>query len=279
MAKHTDGEQGYAGAVSVRAQVDSANTVVPAEYVEEHNVYRCEVGLEPLAWDSGLAAVAQEWADHQAENANCRMAHSTNSWRNGAFATVGYPDHAGASGWVGENLVWLSGYMPSGDPQIKDGREITGMWASEKADFNLGPSSDSCTKDGGRAVGHYTQMVWHSTRKIGCGVSQCSDGASLFVCQYWPGGNMMGELPFCKAGKPADMDECAGLASESDPPGASESCVTRAGSCGSDGSVCTGDSGSGAGEETCGGGGETPTHGCACGEDSGVQGSGDSGAA
>ena len=59
----------------------------------------------------------------------------------------------------------------------------TTLGASEKADFNLGPSSDQCTKDGGRAVGHYTQMAWTSTRKIGCGVSQCSDGASLFVCQ------------------------------------------------------------------------------------------------
>jgi hypothetical protein len=26
------------------------NTVNPIEFVEEHNAYRCELGLEPLAW-------------------------------------------------------------------------------------------------------------------------------------------------------------------------------------------------------------------------------------
>ena len=76
---------------------------------------------------------------------------------------------------------------------------------------------------------------------------------------------MMGELPFCKAGKPSDMDACANLDAQSDPPGASESCVTSAGTCGSDGTVCSGESGTG--EETCGAGIVTPNTGCSCGDD------------
>lgn len=230
------------GAGSERRSGDASNAIVAQEFVEEHNAYRCEVGLEPIVWDCELATVAQQWADEQAQNANCAMAHSTNDWRNAAFAKVGYPDHPGASGWVGENLAWLSAWS-DGSPQIKNGREISGMWASEKADFNLGPSSDSCTKIGDAVVGHYTQMVWYSTRKIGCGVSEC-DGASLFVCQYFPGGNMMGQLPFCKDNKPDGMGSCQDLASYADP----SPCVAPAGSCGSDGSVCS----TARGATTCG---------------------------
>lgn len=70
------------------------NSVHPEEYVEEHNAYRCELGLEPLAWDCEIAAVAQKWADERAAD-GCGMSHSTNDWRNQAFTDAGYPDHAG----------------------------------------------------------------------------------------------------------------------------------------------------------------------------------------
>jgi len=237
--------------------ITPANTIVAAEFVEEHNAYRCEVGLEPLVWDEGLAAASQAWADHQAVNAQCGMAHSTNGWRGDKLAELG----SGLSGWIGENVAWLSGYMPSGNPQIKDGRMVTGMWASEKADFALGASGDSCTKPTGGVVGHYTQIVWHATQKVGCGVSQCGDGATLFVCQYYPGGNMMGELVFCKDNLPSGMPSCSNLDSLADPAG----CVTPAGSCLSDGTVCS----TADGATTCGsgGGGESSSGGGGGGSD------------
>jgi hypothetical protein len=245
--------------------ITPANTIVAAEFVEEHNAYRCEVGLEPLVWDEGLAAASQAWADHQAVNAQCGMAHSTNGWRGDKLAELG----SGLSGWIGENVAWLSGYMPSGNPQIKDGRMVTGMWASEKADFALGASGDSCTKPTGGVVGHYTQIVWHATQKVGCGVSQCGDGATLFVCQYYPGGNMMGELVFCKDNLPSGMPSCSNLDSLADPAG----CVTPAGSCLSDGTVCS----TADGATTCGsgGGGESSSGGGGGGSDGSSGGGGD----
>lgn len=38
------------------------------------------------------------------------------------------------------------------------------------------------------AVGHYTQMVWENSTKIGCGYAQC-DNIYYFVCNYAPAGN------------------------------------------------------------------------------------------
>ena len=241
----------------------TANSIIPEEYVEEHNAYRCELGLEPLVWDCELAAVAQLWADHQAEHANCAMVHSTNEWRQAGFVTAGYPSHPGATAATGENLAWLSPVMWSDgrtEPQIKTGREVSGMWASEKEFYDMGAVGDACTLNTpGEQVGHYTQQVWHSTRKVGCGVSQCADGATLFACQYFPAGNYVGELPFCKANKPSDMGSCGNLASLPDPTGLT--CTAGQGSCLSDGTICSVGAG---GVGTCGGGGDTPVLGCSC---------------
>ncbi|XP_072936698.1 cysteine-rich venom protein-like isoform X2 [Epargyreus clarus] len=44
-----------------------------------------------------------------------------------------------------------------------------------------------------KAVGHYTQMVWATSHKVGCGVAHCPGGPwgqfYNYVCHYCPGGN------------------------------------------------------------------------------------------
>jgi len=107
LARHENGVEAFPGTASTRTQTTSLNTITPAEFVEEHNAYRCELGLEPLSWDCELAAAAQLYADHQAINNNCAMVHSTNEMRQGFLATAGYGSHAGASDYTGENLAWL----------------------------------------------------------------------------------------------------------------------------------------------------------------------------
>lgn len=39
-----------AAAENATSQMTSDNIITPDEFVEEHNAYRCELGLEPLAW-------------------------------------------------------------------------------------------------------------------------------------------------------------------------------------------------------------------------------------
>ncbi|XP_077541107.1 scoloptoxin SSD976-like [Haemaphysalis longicornis] len=42
--------------------------------------------------------------------------------------------------------------------------------------------------------GHFTQMVWSRNAKIGCGVTECPNlGGRYMVCNYAPGGNMVGQ--------------------------------------------------------------------------------------
>ena len=38
-------------------------------------------------------------------------------------------------------------------------------------------------------IGHFTQMVWKSTEKLGCGVS-----GEYLTCRYYPPGNYVGQF-------------------------------------------------------------------------------------
>jgi len=51
-------------------------------------------------------------------------------------------------------------------------------------DFNSNaPSGDT---------GHFTQVIWASTKTVGCGLAQCN-GNDLLVCNYSPAGNYDGQ--------------------------------------------------------------------------------------
>ncbi|CAI5488933.1 unnamed protein product [Closterium sp. Naga37s-1] len=138
--------------------------------LEEHNKARQEVGVPDLAWDDGVAATAQEWANE--------------------LASKGCPlEHGGAEG-LGQNLYWLS---PAGLTPEED-RGAVQSWVEEKADWTPSPIPDGCAK--GKMCGHYTQVVWRDTTHVGCASAQCPDGSGMWVCNYSPPGNFVDQTPF-----------------------------------------------------------------------------------
>ena len=71
-------------------------------------------------------------------------------------------------------------------------------WYGEKKDYETGtaiPEDFSQFK-----AGHYTQMVWKGTTKIGAGVAVVKEGRFkglvVVVCNYDPPGNVVGEKPY-----------------------------------------------------------------------------------
>ncbi|KHJ83279.1 hypothetical protein OESDEN_17025 [Oesophagostomum dentatum] len=60
-----------------------------------------------------------------------------------------------------------------------------------------------------RNVGHYTQMAWDTSYKLGCAISRCKT-FSLVVCQYFKKGNYWGSLAY-DIGEPCKKDaDCPG---------------------------------------------------------------------
>jgi uncharacterized protein YkwD len=120
-----------------------------------HNELRARHGVPPLTWSAELAAGAQDWA------ARCVFEHS--------------------SGQYGENLSWWRGGNATPADRVRD-------WYSEIKDFNFAaPDRNDFT-----VTGHFTQIVWRTSREVGCGVAVCKDGAQILVCRYSPAGNVQG---------------------------------------------------------------------------------------
>ena len=64
-------------------------------------------------------------------------------------------------------------------------------WYNELANYNYAAGGFSS------ATGHGTQMVWKASTRLGCGRAQCSGmfgGQAMYVCQYAPPGNVMGQF-------------------------------------------------------------------------------------
>jgi pathogenesis-related protein 1 len=143
----------------------SALTLAEARtLLELHNQYRAEVGVPPLVWSPELAAWAQEWADHLAST-GCGFEHR--------------PDNP-----YGENLA----AGPAESYGVADGVKA---WYAEKKDYPGGPLA----QDTWGLAGHYTQMVWRQTTRVGCGKATCF-GNILVVCNYDPRGNWLGQSPY-----------------------------------------------------------------------------------
>ncbi|MDB5392837.1 MAG: hypothetical protein JWM91_343 [Rhodospirillales bacterium] len=129
-----------------------------------HNRARRVVGVPDLQWSGRLAQTAQGWAEHL-RGERCAMRHS-------------------GAGGIGENLAWAGG-------QHLSPADVVAMWLREGRAFN--PDNGAC--DAGAVCGHYTQVVWRNTKLVGCGMSSCGN-SEIWVCNYSPPGNYVGERPY-----------------------------------------------------------------------------------
>lgn len=132
--------------------------------LDYHNLVRASVNVSPLQWDDRLAAFAQQWADQLAAN-GCRMQHrQPNAYGENLYqGTAGrYTAVDAAKGWETEKKRYLGGVL---------------------------------SKKNYARVGHYTQMTWRDSTKMGCGEAVCN-GTLLVACNYDPPGNYLGRKPY-----------------------------------------------------------------------------------
>jgi pathogenesis-related protein 1 len=128
--------------------------------------------LPNMTWSPDIAKIAQAYADTLASQ-GCNLVHSH---------VAGY----------GENLAEFGG-------KAATPADVVAGWASEGACYTYGPISQNdscpCTPSSGGACGHYTQLVWRGTTELGCGVATCP-GKEVWVCNYKPPGNYIGQKPY-----------------------------------------------------------------------------------
>ena len=127
--------------------------------VEAHNARRAAHCAPPLVWSPEVAAVAQRHAD-QLRGGGCNLTHS--------------------SGPYGENLY---GASPAGGATPA---AVVDSWYGEVAQYNFARPGF------GMDTGHFTQVVWRATSRVGCGVARCAD-SEVWVCNYEGPGNVEGQ--------------------------------------------------------------------------------------
>ncbi|XP_039354659.1 glioma pathogenesis-related protein 1-like [Mauremys reevesii] len=154
---------------------DIEDTQFIKECVNAHNNFRSKVNpparnMLHMSWDSALAKSAKAWAKR------CHFDHNV-------YLKVPGKVHPNFTP-VGENIWTGSLSLFSVSAAIRN-------WYNEVTDYNF--ETRYCT----RMCGHYTQVVWATSYKVGCAVQFCpsvtgfkglTNGAH-FVCNYAPAGN------------------------------------------------------------------------------------------
>jgi len=120
-----------------------------------HNERRAQHCAPALQWSDQLASGAQTWADRLAKK-GCQLEHSRAPY--------------------GENLA-------AGSEATMGPSRAVELWYEERKLHDFGSGGFSLK------AGHFTQLVWLGSQRIGCGSTRCG-GVRIWVCNYDPPGNM-----------------------------------------------------------------------------------------
>jgi len=132
------------------------------QILERHNFYRAQHCAPALVWDEEIAMSAQSWSD------GCVFTHD-------GVAGTGFGENL-AGGFPGEN-----------------GGAPVDMWYKEVQQYDFANPGFSA------GTGHFTQLVWRDTARVGCGMTRCPGSifgwapefgeALMYSCRYAPPGN------------------------------------------------------------------------------------------
>lgn len=158
--------------------------------MKTHNDFRSAVdpaasNMLYMTWDPDLAKTAKGWAKR------CQFKHNP---------YIGHAEVHPRFRSVGEN-IWI-GSVPAFTPRVA----IT-SWKNEDQFYTY--DTNRCSE----ICGHYTQVVWATSYKVGCAVQFCRKikyssirNAAYFICNYGPPGN----LPMRPYKTGAECSECGG---------------------------------------------------------------------
>ena len=135
---------------------------IRADILTNHNMHRKEHQVDNLERDAGIESVAQQYSEYL--SSIDQMKHSDNGY--------------------GENLF----YCYHSAKICVTGEFASQEWYNEVSDYDFdNPGFKSGT-------GHFTQLVWKGSKKIGCGAACNSKNKCYVTCNYYPAGNYIGQF-------------------------------------------------------------------------------------
>ena len=141
--------------------------LLKSEMMTAHDRARVDYGANSLTWSDVLATDA--------------LAYARSLARSGRFEHD--PQKSGRPR-QGENL-WI------GTASAFSYADMARDWIDERRNFRPGRFPDIARKGDWSLVGHYTQIVWPATTRVGCAIA-ANDRDEVLVCRYFPAGNLVG---------------------------------------------------------------------------------------
>ncbi|KAK2787523.1 hypothetical protein FQN51_003154 [Onygenales sp. PD_10] len=134
--------------------------------LKHHNIHRANHSAPDLTWSDSLAAAAQTLAQR------CVFEHDVSIGGESYGQNIGYGFGPDAVGKLLTNMMY--------NDEAELFSAFYGMSDPDMSQF--------------KSWGHFTQMVWKSTKTVGCATYNCNNDINHFtVCNYGPPGNYGGE--------------------------------------------------------------------------------------
>lgn len=152
------------------------------EFISAHNNARSGAlnpppspALPPVSWDPILADSAYNYLVKCQSAAGSLVDHNAN--RSSDYVVLG------GSGYVGENIYAMQGAAATPTAAVA-------LWMGEASSYDYATNSGN--------AGHYTQVVWRASVRIGCAIVTCPavKYSNTILCDYSPGGNISGQKPY-----------------------------------------------------------------------------------
>ncbi|MCW8932818.1 MAG: CAP domain-containing protein [Gammaproteobacteria bacterium] len=148
----------------------------PKAMIKAHNELRQNYNSPPLIYSDTLEKAAEAWAK-KLQSRDCQISHSF--------------------GETGENIYWASPYtlikIDANNNKTQKNllqnitdKQVVQTWYDEVKWYDY--DTNSCQK--GQICGHYTQVIWNTTKELGCAAIACKDFSQVWVCEYAPPGNI-----------------------------------------------------------------------------------------
>ena len=154
-------------------------------FVAAHNAARSRTDLNPLpmpplppmSWDPILADSAYNYLSKCVAPDGQLVDHNMDR-------STDYQALGGKDSYVGENI-----YATTGNTVAP--ADALNSWMSESSKYDYAKNDFSST-------GHYTQVVWRDSIRIGCAIVNCPNAHfnNTVLCDYAPGGNISGQKPY-----------------------------------------------------------------------------------
>ncbi|MFW2850952.1 CAP domain-containing protein [Sphingomonas sp. TX0543] len=139
--------------------------------LDGQNAERAALGLPRLTWDDDLVASARAYAREMAQTR--RFAHAEQPQG---------PARQGENLWTGTRAAYRYD-------------EMLGHWLAERQVYVNAPTPGFSRTGRWQDASHYSQIVWRTTRRMGCAMAS-NRTDDFVVCRYLPPGNVIGETAY-----------------------------------------------------------------------------------